>query len=109
MYYVHEVVIVSVLFQVAIVIERPSDGPYFHDFKLVTTILKSTVAASLHAEVVFAPKVGLETFRWDTPDVLMSAAFASGALVWFRYGLLLLFLGCLFLLFLLLRFVYLLF
>src|SRR5215470_17088144 len=67
MYDIHQVIVVSVLFDIAIVVKRPASRPYLHEFKPVARVSEAPVlaSASRYAKVVLAAKAGVEFLRWN--------------------------------------------
>src|SRR5215471_7341697 len=64
MEYVDQIVVITILVDIAFVVKRPSDRPHIHYFKPVAGVSEAPViaAASRHAEMVLAAETGAEFF-----------------------------------------------
>src|SRR5262249_31521500 len=64
-HHIHQVVIVSVFFNVAIVVERPSSGPHLYYLEPISAVVESPIVASTspYSEMMFTTEAGAEFFR----------------------------------------------
>src|SRR6516165_4245525 len=57
---VHQVVVVSVFLDIAVVIIRPARRPHIHYLEPVTAVVESPVTPLCHTKAVFLAKIGAE-------------------------------------------------
>src|SRR5205814_518234 len=78
---VHQVIILSLLFDVAIIVVRPLRRPRVHKLKNISAIFKSPVVPPRYMKMVLSSETDSEVFLRDPANVPVLSPFSSLVLV----------------------------